>query len=461
MDRTTEMLRSFACGLNYDDLTPETVHQVKRVLADTLACALGGYLSEPAKMVTQLAKTVTSTLPSRILGTEYSSSPDMAGFANSVMVRYLDYNDIGVGGHPSDSIPGALAMADYLESDGRSIITSIVVGYEVSRRVGDHVQHAFPQGWDHGVLRSLGAACAAGKLMGLDQEQMGHAISLAVVPNISLGQTRVGELSMWKGCAGPNGTRAGIFAAQLAEQGMTGPFEPFDGSEGLWAKMMGHPVHLEDGWGEPYSINEVRFKFFPAQGGTQGPTGLAVELHSEMSTTAEIEAIRIYLPGGLLHRAVDDPEKWHPKTRETADHSIPYLVAVALQDGTVTPASFDARRIQDPQLHSLISRMNVVEDPEYTRLYPDQINSRIEVTTGDGKQLTAHSAYPKGHPSNPMTDADINAKFRSLAVELLTPEQCDRALSLLWSLEEQPHLGELFDSLVVQAEATQENETRR
>ena len=450
MDRTTEMLSSFACSLTYDALTPQTIHQVKRVLVDTLACALGGYLSEPAEMVMNLAKTVTSTLPSRILGTEYSSSPDMAGFANSVMVRYLDYNDIAVGGHPSDSIPAALAMADYLKSDGRSLITSVVVAYEASRRVGDHVQHALPMGWDHGVLRSLGAACAAGKLMGLDQERMGHAISLAVVPNLSLGQTRVGELSMWKGCAGPNGTRAGIFAAQLAQQGMSGPSEPFDGSEGLWAKMLGHPVRLEDGWDEPYSINETRFKFFPSQGGTQGPAGLAVEMHSQLSTPADIEAIRIYLPGQLLLRAVNDPEKWHPKTRETADHSIPYLVAVAIQDGTVTPDSFSSQRIQDPQIHSLISRMNVEEDPEYSGRYPAETNCRIEVTTEGGNQLTAHSAYPKGDPRNPMTDADIEAKFRSLSAQLLTAEQYDRALNLLWSMEEQPNLEELFDALVVQ-----------
>ena len=453
MDRTTEMLSSFACGLNYDDLTPQTVHQVKRVLVDTVACAMGGYLSEPAKIATQLARTVTSTLPSRILGTKDCSSPDMAGFANSVMVRYLDYNDMSVGGHPSDSIPGALAMADYLRSDGRAVITSIVVNYEVSRRVGDHVQHAFQLGWDHGILRSLGAACGAGKIMGLDQEHMSHAISLAVVPNIALGQTRVGELSMWKGCAGPSGTRAGIFAAQLAQQGMTGPFEPFDGSEGLWAKMLDKPVRLEGGWSEPYSINDTSLKFFPSQGGTQGPTGLAVELHSQISTTAEIKAIRIYLPSGLLLRAVSEPEKWHPKTRETADHSIPYLVAVALQDGAVTPDSFSPQRIQDPVLGALIDRMNVEADAEYTSRYPDEINCRIEVTTTSGKQLTAHATYPKGHPRNPMTDAEIDAKFRSLSAELLAPRQYDRALSLLWSLEDQPNLGELFDALVVQAEA--------
>ncbi len=459
MDRTTEMLSSFACRLNYDDLTPQTVHQVKRVLVDTLACAMGGYLSEPAKIATQLARTVTSTLPSRILGTKDHSSPDMAGFANAVMVRYLDYNDIGVGGHPSDSIPGALAMAGHLGSDGRTVIASVVVNYEVGRRVGNHVQHAI--GWDHGILRSLGAACAAGKIMGLDQEQMGHAISLAVVPNLALGQTRVGELSMWKGCAGPIGTRAGIFAAQLAQLGMTGPFEPFDGSEGLWAKMLDHPVQLEGDWGEPYSINDTRLKFFPSQGGTQGPTGLAVELHSQVSTTADIEAIRIYLPGQLILRAVSEPEKWHPKTRETADHSIPYLVAVALQDGTVTPASFNPQRIQAPELHSLISRMNAEEDPEYSRLYPDEINCRLEITTSSGKQLAAHTAYPKGHPRNPLTDAEIDAKFRSLSAELLTAQQCDRALNLLWSLEQQPNLGELFDALVVQAEATQEDEIRQ
>ena len=451
MDRTTEMLSSFACGLNYDNLTPQTVHQVKRVLVDTLACAMGGYLSEPAKIATRLARTVTSTLPSRILGTNDCSSPDMAGFANSVMVRYLDYNDMSVGGHPSDSIPGALAMADYLGSNGRTVLTSVVVNYEVGRRVGDHVQQAL--GWDHGILRSLGAACGAGNIMDLDQEQMSHAISLAVVPNLALGQTRVGELSMWKGCAGPSGTRAGIFAAQLAQQGMTGPFEPFDGSEGLWAKMLGNPVRLEGGWGEPYSINDTRLKFFPSQGGTQGPTGLAVELHSQLSTTAEIEAIHIYLPGQLLLRAVSEPEKWQPKTRETADHSIPYLVAVALQDGAVTPASFSDQRIGDPDLRSLISRMNAEEDPEFTRRYPDEINCRIEVTTTSGKQLSAHTAYPKGHPNNPMTDAEIDTKFRSLSADLLTAQQCDRALNLLWHLEDQPNLGELFDTLVVQVES--------
>jgi 2-methylcitrate dehydratase len=285
--------------------------------------------------------------------------------------------------------------------------------------------------------------------MGLDRARMGHAISLAVVPNVALGQTRVGELSMWKGMAGPHGTKAGIFAAQMAECGVTGPFEPFDGSEGLWTKLVGHPVPLEEkGWGEPSSIHETRFKFFPSQGGTQGPTGLAVELHAQVSP-ADIAAIHLELPDGLFLRAVQEPEKWHPQTRETADHSIPYLVAVALHDGVVTPASFNPQRIHDPALRSLIGKMTIDPHPEFSRRYPDEVNCRLEVTTGSGSTHVAQCVYPKGFPQHPMSDADLEAKFRACCADLLTAQQCDRALELLWSLEAQPNLKALFDSLVV------------
>jgi 2-methylcitrate dehydratase len=195
MDRTTERLSALVCNLHYDDLTPQTVHQVKRVLVDTLACAMGGYRSEPAKIARHLASTVKSAGEhgSRLLGTRECSSPELAGFANAVMVRYLDYHDMSGGGHPSDSIPGPLAVAYPRGSDGRAVITALVVNDEVARQVGRHVQPTFQRGWDHGILRALGAACATGHILGLDRARLGHAIALAVVPNLALGQTRVGE----------------------------------------------------------------------------------------------------------------------------------------------------------------------------------------------------------------------------------------------------------------------------
>ena len=152
MDRTTELLSSYSCNLSYEHLSPAVVHQVKRTLVDTLGCALGGYLSEPAKISRRLAKGVSSTMPSRVLGTEDYSSMDMAGFANGVMVRYLDCNDFYYspgGGHPSDMIPAALAVGDTLSADGRTIITAIALAYEVFCRICDQVPEI---NWDYGIF---------------------------------------------------------------------------------------------------------------------------------------------------------------------------------------------------------------------------------------------------------------------------------------------------------------------
>ena len=407
MDKTTELLSSYAQRLTFEDLGPEVVHQVKRTLIDTLGCAMGGFSSQPAQIVRDLALRVSSTTPSRILGTEGYSSPDMAAFANGVMLRYLDCNDSYFspgGGHPSDMIPAALALAGPMGCDGPTFITSIVLAYEVFCRLSDHVV-ATDLGWDQGVFSVIGSACAAGKVMGLDREQMGHGISLAVVPNLPLGVTRTGELSMWKGCATATATKAGVFAAQLAGQGMTGPFEPFEGRRGLWAQAVGDSVELDGlaGRGEDFRISDTTFKSYPSQIHTQGPITLALELRPQVAT-ADIESILIHAYQMAASTAATEPEKWAPKTRETADHSIPYLVAVALHDGAVNSASFTNPRIQDPAIAALIAKIAIQENVEFTRRYPKELNCRIEVTDRSGGSYTAHTAYPKGHRSNPMSD---------------------------------------------------------
>ncbi len=452
MDKTTEILSSYACNLTFDDLSPEVVHQVKRTLIDTLGCVLGGFSSEPAQIAREVASKTSSSTPSRILGTEDYSSPDMAAFANGVMLRYLDCNDSYFspgGGHPSDMIPAALALAGPMRCDGPTVITGIVLAYEVFCRLSDHVV-ASDFGWDQGIFGVIGSACAAGKAMALDQAQMGHAISLGVVPNVPLGVTRTGELSMWKGCASASATRAGVFAAQLAEQGMTGPFEPFEGDRGLWDQAVGKSVPL-DGFGghsEPFRISETTFKSYPSQIHTQGPIELALELRPQVDTS-EIDSILIHAYRGAVSTSATEPEKWAPKTRETADHSIPYLVAVALQDGDVNSASFTSQRIQDPALSILIAKMAIQEDEDFTRTYPEEFNCRIEVTDQSGMKYSAHTANPRGHRLNPMDDSEVEAKFRNLSSEALSRSQCDRVLEIVWSLDGAPDLNELFDSMVV------------
>ncbi len=234
MDRTLELLSTYACGLTYEALPAEVVHQIKRTLIDTLGCAMGAFHAEPSRIARGLAESVTSRLPARLLGTRHTSSPDMAGFANGVMVRYLDCNDSYFspgGGHPSDMIPAALALADPLGCDGRTMITAIVLGWA-----------------------SIRPRCAT-----LSRWPWS--------PTCLWGVTRVGELPMWKGCATASATRAAIFAAQLAQQGMTGPAEPFEGRRGLWEQAVGKPVSLEKFGGndEPFRITATTFKFFPSQ----------------------------------------------------------------------------------------------------------------------------------------------------------------------------------------------------
>jgi 2-methylcitrate dehydratase len=452
MDRTTDLLSAYACRLTYQDLPAEVVHQVKRTLVDTVGCALGGFHAEPSVIARRLASRVTSTTPSRILGTKDDSAPDMAGFANGVMTRYLDCNDSYFspgGGHPSDMIPAILAMASPLGSDGRTVITAITLAYEVFCRLSDEVV-AGDLGWDQGIFSVVGAACGAGKVLGLGRQAMAHALSLAVVPNLPLGVTRVGELSMWKGCAAACATRAGIFAAQLAQEGMTGPAEAFDGPRGLWEQAVGQPVALQQlgGGGEPFRIMETSFKFFPSQIHTQGPIGLALELHPHVDSS-EIAAIRVRTYHSAVRSAATDPQKWDPQTRETADHSIPYLVATAFQDGAVTPGSFTMEKIRSPALRQLISKMTIEEESTFTQRFPQELNCWMEVTTASGQRFTAETAHPKGHQQNPLKDRELDAKFLHLAAGILPEPQCHAALTHLWSLEEASNLQALFDSLVV------------
>jgi 2-methylcitrate dehydratase len=452
MDRTTEILSAYACELTYADLPAEVIHQVKRTLVDTLGCAIGGFTAEPAQIARRLAVQSTSTTPARLLGTTDSSAPDLAGFANGVMVRYLDCNDSYFspgGGHPSDMIAAVFALADARGCDGRTVITSIVLAYEIFCRLADQVNSgAF--GWDQGIFSVIGAACAAGKILGLTRQQMAQAIALAVVPNLPLGVTRVGELSMWKGCAAASATRAGIFAAQLAEQGMTGPAEPFDGRRGLWEQALHTPIKLAawQGDGTPHRILGTHFKRFPCQIHTQGPISLALDLRPRVAA-AEIAALHLHTYAAAVHSAATEPEKWAPQTRETADHSIPYLVAVAFHDGMVTPSSFSDQRLHDPALRPLIEAMTVTEDADYTQRFPEAFPCRMEITTTSGQRLSAEAVYPQGHARNPLADAEVEGKFQRLSADLLTATQCQSVCELVWSLEQQPNLQALFDSLVV------------
>jgi 2-methylcitrate dehydratase len=449
MDATVEYLSDYACRLGYEDLSPEAVHQVKRTLVDTLGCGAGALDGEPASIARRAASRVRGNPSAHILGSAQQTSMDLAAFANTVLVRYLDCNDTYAArgtGHPSDMIPAVLAVADGHKANGRAVITAITTAYEAFCRLADEVPL---KGWDQGMFAAIGAACGAGKILGLDRTAMGNAISIAITTGVPLGVTRIGELSMWKGCATAAAIRTGVFAAELAAEGMTGPGHAFEGRDGLWQHLgIEAPKWPRfGGEGEPFRITRTSFKAYPAVVHTQGPIGLVLELRGQISA-ANVASVHVATYGDAVRRTASEAEKWDPKTRETADHSIPYLVAAAFQDGDVTPATFAASRIQDPALRPLIKKLTVVEDPEFTRRYPAEACTRIEVTTTDGRRLAAQTTHPKGHHRNPLTDEEVEAKFRGLASGALG-QRCDRVLAEVWGLENAATLDGLFESLIV------------
>lgn len=444
MDSMIEQLAEYASALRYEELPADAVHECKRRLIDTLGCATGAFEARPVVIARTLAQRAVGNPPARILGSQEPSTPDLAAFANGVAMRYLDFNDATFGksaGHPSDIFGAVLAAADAVHADGRTVITSATLAYEVFCNLAENVMR--DQGWDHTVFGVIASAVGAAKVFGLSREQIGNAISLAVVPNLALEQTRTGELAMWKGCAAANASRNGVFAAQLAREGLTGPEQAIEGKYGLWRNLGKFDWRPFGGKGGPYRVTQTHIKYFPAVIHAQTPITVALELHGKMPPD-EIEAIAIDTYW-IAERYTDRRNAlWRPATRETADHSIPYCVIAALIDGGITEASFEESRVHDRHIGRLLERTTMRENAAYTKAHPDEWSCRIELTARDGKKVSAEEPFFKGHAKRPLSDQEIEHKFRDLAKKALPRARVDGILKKAWTLEASPDVGELL-----------------
>jgi 2-methylcitrate dehydratase len=452
MDKTSRALVDYVEGLDPGKLPEPVLHEAKRRLVDSMGCAIGAVGAPPAAIARSLAGLAAGSLSATAIGLPRRTSVEMATFANTVMVRYLDYNDMyftarGGGGHPSDLIPTSLAVGQAVGASGAEVLASIVAAYEVNGALASAVRLR-ERGWDQGLHIVAAGALAAGKLLGLSGEQLGHALSLAVTPNVPVRQTRVGQLSMWKGCATAAAARNGVFAALLASRGMTGPSEPFEGTAGIWEQVTG-PFQVEipvrPGG---FAVSEIATKTRPAEYHAQGPLDLMMELRRRVDA-AEVERIEVETYWLAWDEIGSQPEKWDPRTRETADHSLPYLLAVALVDGEITQRSFTPERVGDPALRPVMDRIVVTERPEFTERFPGEILSRITIRLRSGRQVSGETAYPRGHARNPASDAEIDAKFSSLA-GARPPAEEDRCQALrreLWRLESVGNVAPLLEPL--------------
>lgn len=447
MDRTCEAIAGYTHQLRFSDLPGEVVHQCRRTLIDTIGCALGAVGAEPVRIARGIAMRVGLPSGARIIGTEHRTLPELAAFANGVMGRYLDANDAypGGGGHPSDAIPAILAVADTNGADGRAIVTAIAAAYEVYYALWAATSLR-DKGMDNVFYTTVAGAAGAAKVLQLDRGGIAQAVSLAVIPNVPLDATRYGNLSMWKGCAGGNGARNGAFAAVLAAAGMTGPERPFEGAHGL-EKLAGRfALGPFAGNGRPFRIMETTLKCFPSEGHSLSPITAALELSRQIAVE-DIETVTVRTYRFAWDVIGREPEKWRPTTRESADHSMPYVVAAALIDGSFTDRVFAPERLRDPRIHALMNRITVQEDPDLTRQFPERLPCRIEIVSRRGERKVAAADYPRGHYRNPLSDGEIESKFRDHARRALRADRVDAALATLWAIDSARHLDPVFSAL--------------
>jgi 2-methylcitrate dehydratase PrpD len=430
MMTATDRIARFVHELSVATLSPAVMAVARRCLRDALGCILGGAGSEAGRYAAALAQEMGGAPEATLVPSESLLPAPLAAFAHATMANALDFDDT-LFGHPGATvIPTVLALGEAVGAEGSALLTALVAGYEVSARVVACARPLVPRYkamWDLGTLQTYGAAAAAAKLLGLPPEKVRTALGLAAATAPApLGRkdralAEEGR-SMVKSAYGWTAHSA-ILAARLAQRGFTGPAHIFDGTMGFWEMgpaATSRIAHLTDRLGETYLLEEVQFKPYPA----------CRFLHPVL------DGVRDLLAGGVRGEAVRDVEvrgfallqdEYHniprPRSPTDAQFSVPYTVAVMLLDGRLIPEAFTPERLTDPRTLELAGRVRVTVDPDFEAAYPLQLGAAVTVTATDGRRLEVRVDRPRGDPGRPLTEEELQEKFRLLAEPTLGPDR--------------------------------------
>jgi 2-methylcitrate dehydratase len=441
-----ERLGEFTADIAYARLPSSTVVAVKRLLLDTLGCALGALDAEPVRLLAPFAPRLEmGASGATLLGSGLRSTAEGAAMINGALVRYLDFLDVYWSRdvcHPAENIPIALACVEEAGGGGIELIEAIVAGYEAQIRLCDAFSFQ-DRGFHHVSAAGFVTPLVAGKAWRQAAHVMAHGSVLGGSRHLTLGVLSKGRLSMAKAVGYPLNGAQGITSARLAGVGFTGPLGAY---EWLFEKTAGarestHAVELDH---DAYRIERVSLKEFPVQYALQAPVAAAVRLHEAIGDRFDsIRSIRVSVRQETLARAAD-PAKFKPANRETADHSLPCCVAMALCDGALTEAMFHANRFMDQDVLRLTALVEPLADAEFERRFPTGRPGAVEVVFNDGQTLSAREEVPLGDRERPMTDAVVKAKFMTLAVPAVGETRAAEIAAFVDTLQEQANLGPLL-----------------
>ena len=439
----SRQIAEFAVSLKFADLPEEVINEVKRYMYDSIGCAYGGYHTKDLKIIRDIYIDIGGKSDATILGFGDKLPAVNATLINSLMVRALDFNDIywkDDPSHPSDIIPAAWAVGELVNANMKDVIVAIVLAYEFEQRLCLFAKPGVRERkWHHATLTQFVSPIVAGKLLGLTVDEMVHAIGISGCHNHTIGCPTAGKLTMMKNTVDPMAVQSGVFAALMAQKGFSGTEKVFEGKEGFMDAFIGwnakdeslKPTDMEGrdgvsswswdidalvgGLGDSYKIMECGMKAFPTEALTH--THLSCVLNAMIGNNLEYSDVK-EVKVTCFAQAYDilfDPTKYRPESRETADHSLPYCMAVAMVDKKITTDSFSDEKLNDPRIYEVIDKIIGEPSQEFEKMFPAKQPSRVVVTTNDGRMFEEYLEYPKGDPREPMTMDDLENKFNSLA----------------------------------------------
>lgn len=471
----SRIISEFAVNLKYEDLPANVINEVKRFLYDSVGCAFGGSKTKDVNILRDIYKDMGGKPESTLIAFGDKIPAVNAALINSLMIRALDFNDIywkEDPSHPSDLIPAALSVGEKVGATMKEVITAIVLAYEFEQRLCEFaVPGIRERKWHHATLTQFVSPIVAGKLLGLNVDQMVYAIGISGSHNHTIGCPTAGKLTMMKNTVDPMAVQSGVAAALMAQKGYTGTEAVFEGKEGFMDCFFGWDVKeqkvnaiemkgrealnnwqwdldkLIGGLGENYKILECGMKAFPTEALTH--THITATLKAVTNNNITYDQIKS-VTVTTIARACDilfDPHKYRPESRETADHSLPYCIAAALVDHKISTQSFSEEKMKDSRIWEVIDKIKGEASEEFEKMFPAKQPSKVVVKTNDGKEYSEYLEYPKGDPREPMTIEDLEIKFNALSDEILNSRRQKEIKELVFR-SEQLTARELMSKLI-------------
>lgn len=454
--------------MRLEDFSEKSVEQAKLILLDTLGCGFAALDDACANAVVATVQALGEAPHCTLIGREQRTSAPGAVLANGTLIRVLDLNDYVVGadpvsgargGHPSDNIPVALAATELSGAAGRDLLAAILLGYEIYGRGKALMDARSP--WDGISISGLAAPAMAGRLLRLPREQLAHAIALSAARAPTPVGVREGAISAAKSIANALIAQNGMQAALLAAQGVTGPLDLFETERGLRLIFAHRSETAADILGAPLPadgfIGKVAVKAYPCFAGAQSAVAAALALHHRVGgDVGRLEGkIRVTLADlPIVRRQMSDPGRIKPQSREAADHSLQYLIAVALIDGTFGLKQFEGERWTDPQVVALMERLDMTTDPGLARRAGEFYPCALQATDLGGETHHVEVLRPPGVSPDGLDTIGITEKFTRLTDEALAPSQRDRIIDAVMTLDTASRCDQLIQMLAGDAHAS-------